>query len=171
MVGVLELRPLRGEDEPVLAAITEDHSVGRWGWSTPGDEEATRLAILVDGEIAGLVQYFEEDDPDYRHASIDVFLGPAHQGRGLGTEAVRRVVDLLLGERGHHRITIDPAADNHAAIRSYEKVGFRRVGVMEAAWRDPDGHWRDGLLMELVRRPPSPGTAAHQTEASGAQGA
>jgi aminoglycoside 6'-N-acetyltransferase len=40
-----------------------------------------------------------------------------------GTEAVRRVVRHLSDERGHHRITIDPAPANAAAIRAYEKLG------------------------------------------------
>jgi aminoglycoside 6'-N-acetyltransferase len=60
-------------------------------------------------------------------------------------------VRLLFDERGHHRITIDPAADNSAAIRCYEKVGFRRVGVMRRYERDVGGAgWHDGLLMELL---------------------
>lgn len=70
-------------------------------------------------------------------ASVDLFLDPALRGRGLGTEALRRVVRMLIEERGHHRITIDPATENLAAIRSYEKAGFRPVGVMrryEAMW-------------------------------------
>jgi aminoglycoside 6'-N-acetyltransferase len=54
-------------------------------------------------------------------------------------------------ERGHHRITIDPAAANAAAIRAYEKAGFRTVGVLRSYERDPDGTgWHDGLLMEYV---------------------
>ncbi len=53
-------------------------------------------------------------------------------------------------ERGHHRCTIDPAADNTPAIRAYEKVGFRPVGVMRGYWRSPSGEWRDGLLMDLL---------------------
>jgi len=66
---------------------------------------------------------------------------------------VRRLTRLLIEERGHHRITIDPAADNAAAIRAYEKVGFRRVGVMREYERDHDGAgWHDGLLMELLAR-------------------
>ena len=56
----------------------------------------------------------------------------------------------LLAERGHHRITIDPAAANTAAIRTYEKVGFRPVGVMRLYEQGPDGTWHDGLLMELL---------------------
>jgi aminoglycoside 6'-N-acetyltransferase len=115
------------------------------------DPDTTRLVIEVDGAVAGLVQYWEETDPKYRHAAIDVFLDPALHGRGLGTEALRRVVRHLIDERGHHRLTIDPAAANAAAIRAYEKVGFRRVGVMRAYERDVGGEgWHDGLLMELL---------------------
>ncbi len=109
------------------------------------------FAIEEDGVVAGLIQYSEEEDPMYRHASIDVFLSERFQGRGLGTEAVRLLARHLFEERGHHRITIDPAADNARAIRSYEKVGFRRVGVMRRYERGPDGTFRDGLLMDLLR--------------------
>jgi len=64
---------------------------------------------------------------------------------------VRRVVRHLIDGLGHHRITIDPAAANAAAIRTYEKVGFRVVGVMRRYERDADGSgWHDGLLMELL---------------------
>ena len=44
-----------------------------------------------------------------------------------------------------------PAAANAAAIRAYEKVGFKPVGIMRSYERDQDGHgWHDGLLMELL---------------------
>jgi aminoglycoside 6'-N-acetyltransferase len=66
----------------------------------------------------------------YRHASIDIYLGSPFQGHGAGTEAVGLLARFLFERRGHHRITIDPAAANHQAIRSYTKVGFRPVGIM-----------------------------------------
>jgi aminoglycoside 6'-N-acetyltransferase len=52
--------------------------------------------------------------------------------------------------RGHHRFTIDPAAENARAIRAYASAGFEPVGVLRSYWRGPDGRWRDGLLMDLV---------------------
>ena len=58
---------------------------------------------------------------------------------------------FLCEQRGHHRLTIDPAAANHRAIRCYEKVGFRRVGVLRQYERGPDGRFHDGLLMDLLR--------------------
>jgi aminoglycoside 6'-N-acetyltransferase len=152
----LELRPLARGDEPELRRIHATPEVRRW-WdapeeSFPWDEpESTRFTIVVDGAIAGLIQYWEEPDPKYRHAGIDLFLDPAVAGRGIGTDAVRRVVRILIDDLGHHRITIDPAADNAAAIRTYEKAGFRRVGVMRRYEEDNGATgWHDGLLMDLL---------------------
>lgn len=151
------LRALAPDDAAELLRIVETPEVARW-WDEPDegfpltdDPGATRLVIAVDGAVAGMIQFAEELDPKYRHASIDLFLDPALHGRGLGTEAVRTVVRHLIGERGHHRITIDPAAANAAAIRAYEKAGFSRVGVMRRYERDAGGGgWHDGLLMEYV---------------------
>jgi aminoglycoside 6'-N-acetyltransferase len=153
------LRPLAAEDVPALRAIQAQPGVARW-WGEPavgdyeeklaGAEGVTAFAIAVDGEIVGLIQYHEEDDPMYRHAGIDLFLSEAVQGRGLGTDAVRTLARHLIEDRGHHRLVIDPAADNRAAIRTYEKAGFKPVGVMRRYERLPGGDWHDGLLMDLL---------------------
>ena len=107
--------------------------------------------IEVQGSVAGLIQYSEENEPDYRHAGIDIAVGSRWQGRGIGPDAIRALARHLFEERGHHRLTIDPAAANERAIRAYERVGFRRVGIMRAYERGPDGVWHDGLLMDLLR--------------------
>jgi aminoglycoside 6'-N-acetyltransferase len=156
----LVLRALRDEDVPELAAIAAEPDVARWWGEVPeselrakaaGEPGLTVLVIQRDGAVVGMIQFAEEDEPEYRHASVDLFLATSAQGQGLGREAVSLVVEHLFGERGHHRITIDPAAANERAVRCYEAVGFRRVGVMEAYQRLPDGTFLDGLLMELVR--------------------
>ncbi len=114
------------------------------------DDELVQLTIETGGRIIGLVQFGEEEDLDYRHASLDIYLDPAVHRRGYATDAIRTLVDYLFHERGHHRLTIDPAADNDPAIRCYASVGFRAVGVMRDYERRPDGSWADGLLMELL---------------------
>lgn len=151
------LRPLADEDASELARIHRMPEVARW-WGEPedgfpldDDPDATRQTIVIDGRIAGMIEFSEELTPRYRHASVDVFLDPAFHGRGHGTEAVARVTRELIEERGHHRVTIDPALDNVAAIRCYEKVGFKPVGVMRGYERDNFGEgWHDALLMELL---------------------
>jgi aminoglycoside 6'-N-acetyltransferase len=156
-MAAMILRPIAPGDEAELLRIHRTPEVARW-WEEPDDgfpwsddPESTRFVIEVDGAVGGMIQYGEELTPKYRHASIDIFLDPALHDRGLGTEAVRQLARHLIEERGHHRLTIDPAAENLAAIRAYEKAGFTRVGVMHSYERDADGRgWHDGLLMELI---------------------
>ena len=155
------LRPLEQGDIPRLLEIGRQPEVARWWTSVTeekltakaeGRDEVTALAVLVDGDVAGMIQYQEEDDPEYRSAGIDIFLSADVHGRGLGTDAVGTLARWLIRERGHHRVTIDPAVENPAAVRAYEKAGFRPVGVMREYWTDPDGARHDGLLMDLLAR-------------------
>jgi aminoglycoside 6'-N-acetyltransferase len=150
------LRPLGEDDVSRLVEIGREPSVARW-WQ--GIDEpyvrrklagGTAFAIEHDGEVAGMAQWWENDDEEFRHAGIDLFLGSAWQGHGLGRDAVRTLARWLFDERGHHRLTIDPALANERAIRCYEAVGFRRVGVMRRYWRDPGGEWQDGVLLDLL---------------------
>jgi aminoglycoside 6'-N-acetyltransferase len=153
------LRSGRPEDAHRLLEIRTEPEVVRW-WGSADIEEEIReefietdnaFVIEVEGEeVVGAIQYHEENDPMYRHAGMDIHLTTSRHGEGLGTEALRLLAGYLFEERGHHRLTIDPAADNAAAIRAYERVGFRRVGIMREYERAPEGEWRDGLLMDML---------------------
>ncbi len=114
------------------------------------DPHAETLAIELDDRVVGAIQWSAEAEPDYRHASIDIYVDPAVHGRGVCTDAVRTLARHLIVEHGHHRLVIDPAADNAAAIRCYTRAGFRPVGVMRRYERGPDGTWHDGLLMDML---------------------
>lgn len=152
------LRAVEEADRPRLVAILGEPSVARW-WGSQSPEEAVDdlfapneavFAIEVDGAVVGAIWVSEEEEPDYRHAGIDLFLDAAHQDQGLGPEAIRLTARYLFEVRGHHRLTIDPAAANVRAVRAYERVGFRRVGIMREYERGHDGTWHDGLLMDLL---------------------
>ena len=156
---VVVLRPLERTMLPDLFAVLADPSVARWWgeydmarvreeYAEPDD--AVVYLVEVEGDVAGMIQYAEESDPDYRSASIDIALKAPFQDRRFGPQAIRLLARHLFEVRGHHRITIDPAADNRNAIAAYESVGFQRVGVMRQYERGPDGTWHDGLLMELL---------------------
>ena len=154
------LRPLDPADVPRLAEIAAEPEVAHW-WLGLSEEDLVELAgpeeetvpfvVELDGETIGLAQVGEETDPDYRHANVDLFLMSARHRQGLGADTVRTLARWLFEERDHHRITIDPAAANERAIRSYESIGFKRVGVMRQYERGTDGDWHDGLLLDLLR--------------------
>jgi aminoglycoside 6'-N-acetyltransferase len=154
------LRAPRTDDADRLNAILAEPSVAAW-WpefdvqrvrddliAERRDEEG--FVIEHEGSVVGYIQLAEEPDPEFRHASIDLFLTAEAQGHGLGPDAIRAVAIHLIDDRGHHRLTIDPAATNARAIAAYAKLGFRPVGVMRAYQRMPDGRWVDGLLMDLL---------------------
>jgi aminoglycoside 6'-N-acetyltransferase len=165
--------PLAGHELDALAeAMAADPEVNPW-WSTDVDTirrwfagpDYDVLVIEEDGRVGGVIAYEEETDPDNHAVGVDISLLSCCVGRGLGPEALRLLIGWLISERGHHRITIDPAVANARAVRAYEKVGFRPIGVARDYERGPDGSWHDGLLMDLLARefvavPPLAGPAA-----------
>ena len=161
----LLLRSPRPADLEPWSAILQEPEVARF-W--PGYDRARIHAELLTpsevtvltiegsaesgaaGAVLGAIQYEQSDEPEYRHAGVDLFVGARGQGRGLGSEAIRAVVEHLFGRLGHHRIVIDPAVHNQRAIRVYERLGFRAVGLLRQYERGADGSFHDGLLMELL---------------------
>jgi aminoglycoside 6'-N-acetyltransferase len=169
--SLVRLRPVSAADLPALGAILDQPEVARWWrrdeWERVDEEDAVTFVIELKaagaiagaggaavaaggGAIAGCIQYSEEDDPDYFSAAVDIFVGTAAQGRGVGPDAMRTLIAWLFGVRGHHRLTVDPATENARAIHVYEKLGFRHVGVLRRYERVEEGVWRDALLMELL---------------------
>ena len=155
----VRLRPVRPEDRERLTALFSDPEVLRW-WGDADESlddtfdpspEEVGYVIESGGEFAGFIQYAEETEPMYRHAGIDIALAEGWRGRGIGADAIRTLARYLFEVGGHHRLTIDPAAANARAIRSYERLGFRPVGIMRSYERGLDGTWHDGLLMDLLR--------------------
>jgi aminoglycoside 6'-N-acetyltransferase len=148
------LRPVTEADLPALLAILDEPEVARWWrrdeWERVDEDDAVTFAILADGVVAGCIQYSEETDPDYFSAAVDIFVGTAAQGHGVGPDAMRTLVAWLIDARGHHRLTVDPAAENRRAIHVYEKLGFRPVGLLRRYERVAGDEWRNALLMELL---------------------
>jgi aminoglycoside 6'-N-acetyltransferase len=148
----LTLRRARDEHRDALGAILSEPEVSRW-WGpfdpeTAFDEIGSSFVIEVEGEVAGWLVYEAEEWWQYRYVGFDIALATALQGRGYGRDALRVAIRHFIA-RGHHRFTIDPAADNERAIRTYSSLGFKPVGVLRQ-YECRDGAWRDGLFMDLL---------------------
>jgi aminoglycoside 6'-N-acetyltransferase len=156
------LRPVVAEDLPDLARIRSTPEVARWWqartveevrseWISGVDDGEAHWTVWADGRRVGFVQAYEETDPDYRRAGIDLYVDPEFHGQKYGREITERVARYLLNDLGHHRVIIDPTLANEPAVRCYEAVGFKRVGVMREYWFDHvEQRWADGLLMDLL---------------------
>ncbi len=106
----VRIRSGRPGDAERLRAILAEPSVAQW-WGEPdpldvieealgGDGEEILLVMEIDGQVAGGIQYSEENEPMYRHAGIDIYLGTRFQGRGAGTEAVALLARYLFSIDG-----------------------------------------------------------------------
>jgi len=95
----------------------------------------------------GLVQI----DRDNRNAVLGILIGEADcRGKGLGEDAVRTLCRFAFDELDLHKICLEAYAFNEGPIRTYERVGFRREGLLrEDAYRG--GRRIDVVVMGLLR--------------------
>ncbi len=141
----LRLRPIMEADLPSMFRWLSDPAVAEFYGEPPRSAESLqhylepdvqpvwRFIIEAGKEGIGEVQYhYPYWGQEYEWpAGIDIYIGAAaNRERGLGTEAVRTMLQHLFESNQVHIVTIDPEVDNKRAIRCYERAGFRRDGVL-----------------------------------------
>ena len=96
------------------------------------------LAALVDGRIAGYVVCSRY--ADVWHV-MNVAVDPDHQRRGIAAA----LLEHLVGEVGDDApLTLEVRRTNAAAMRLYERHGFRAAGVRRRYYQD---NGEDALVM------------------------
>jgi RimJ/RimL family protein N-acetyltransferase len=83
-----------------------------------------------------------------RRATFGIALGE-RRGTGLGTEATRLTLDWAFNMLGLHNVMLTVLPTNTAAIRVYEKAGFKRIGLRRDALSVQGGRG-DEVLMDAV---------------------
>ena len=148
----ITLRKLRAPDLPLMHRWLNAPHVRRWWYAEgssykeieehylPGIEgrDATKLfLILHENNPIGFVQSYRisaEDDETYaglvdvaNSAGVDLFIGePEYLYRGLGSHVIRRFLsEHVFSDPEVEECVIGPESKNAAAIRAYEKSGFR----------------------------------------------
>lgn len=134
---------------PFAPVARADHD--RWFQAVRSDPRV-RIFVIVEqatGALIGSCQLLDIS-PQHRRAELQIRIGePAYRSRGLGTQAVRLLVQHGFGELGLHRIALTVRADNERAIRSYRRCGFEVEGVLrDAAFIE--GRFVDLLAMAVL---------------------
>ena len=94
--------------------------------------------------------YFRDIDKEYKKAEYGIFIGEDDAvGKGFGSEAARLAVDYGFKNLGLHKIFLRAFAENQAAIRSYEKAGFKQEGYFKDEVRI-GGQFRDLVFMAVL---------------------
>jgi aminoglycoside 6'-N-acetyltransferase len=157
----LTLRPMTGGDLPLIAEWLRQPHVARWWREDPADELATYRACIDgtekthalvaehSGTAMGWCQWYRWGDypgaaRDYGaegdEAGIDYAIGAAeHCGRGLGTQLIARLVELI--RAGHPQLPIYTTVEepNRASRRVLEKNGFCLIAVRKIEAEIGDG--------------------------------
>ena len=127
--------------EPEVATWWGSWDVARVQASCSATTRSSGSRSSTRASRSGIVGWWQEADPQYHFAGIDISLRTDAIGRGLGADAVRTLARWLLSEGGHHRVTIDPAADERARdplLRARRlPAGRRDARVRDARRRAP----------------------------------
>lgn len=97
------------------------------------DADPMNLAIDVRGEAVGGIGFVPGTDVERFSAEIGYWLGEAHWGRGIATEALTLVTDDVFGRRNMLRLFALPFAGNLGSTRVLEKAGYAREGILRAS--------------------------------------
>ena len=95
-----------------------------------GEERQLSRAIVIDGKAAGSIGVFVKEDVYEKSAELGYWLAEEHWGKGVMTEAVRRICREAFGRFDVLRIFAEPFADNQGSRRVLEKAGFTCEGTM-----------------------------------------
>ncbi|HUR95299.1 MAG TPA: GNAT family N-acetyltransferase [Gemmatimonadales bacterium] len=121
-----------------------------WVAHAAAADPETQFAIEVDGEAAGGIGLFLQEDVSRFTAEIGYWLGEAYWGRGLATAVVRRFTDYAFDTFDLNRIYGNIFDWNEASVRVLEKAGYEFEGRHRRA-AVKDGQVVDNLLYAVVR--------------------
>ena len=145
------LRPWRAEDAKDVAAAADNPRIAanlRNVFPSPytladaewfigdciaqGEERRLTRAISVGGKAVGSIGVFVQSDVYEKSAELGYWLAEACWGRGIMTEAVRRICREAFDRFDILRIYAEPFADNLGSRRVLEKAGFTCEGTMRS---------------------------------------
>ncbi|BCJ72745.1 GNAT family N-acetyltransferase [Catellatospora sp. IY07-71] len=141
----LVVRPREASDLPAcVEALAAVHSSGagyptRWpadpvAWLTPGDLAQGWVAVLGEAVVG---QVLLRDSNAHGHNISRLFVSPAAQGAGVAAALLDTAVTWARDR--DLPLMLEVTAHAAAAIRLYERTGWRRTGTTVAAWTAPDG--------------------------------
>jgi RimJ/RimL family protein N-acetyltransferase len=163
----VRLRPVQESDLPHFQRWLADDELRRWIGSVDEqptieqefewyvdrrqDPDSVLWAIeTAQGALLGTVELRLSVNNHRAELGIAIF-DREYWGRGYGTDAVRLVLEYAFRELELNRIQLTTDHDNPRAIRSYEKCGFLREGVLRGH-RIIDGKPNDSVIMAVLRK-------------------
>jgi len=118
----------------------DQHRVNQWFERLQGNP--SRHHFVVHTEVLGFCgELYYALDSIHRRAGLDIKLIPAAQGRGLATDALRRLIKFIFqSEPGVDAVWTEPSEENLSARRLYERCGLRPA-IRPADMAQGESYW------------------------------
>jgi ribosomal protein S18 acetylase RimI-like enzyme len=82
------------------------------------------FSIIYDGILVGMIGIYTEEERKYIYGFC---VDKEYQGRGIGKQALQKIVIICLKEKDTHEIVLEVQTDNENALKLYTQVGFQVV--------------------------------------------
>lgn len=147
---MVKLRPYKKEDIPRILELINDEEIK--SLLTPGipfpytfEDEVKwmdSLTAISSGVYSFAIETLSEglyiggcgvNSVDWKNSVVEVgiFIGDkAYLSKGYGTDAMRTLINFIFDEMNIHKVKLNVYSFNPRAIRSYEKLGFTKEGVL-----------------------------------------
>lgn len=158
----VKIRPYTPSDKEGLFSMYASLSQESLRWSMPpynreriermtSDLENRIIVLGVDGQrVVGHLQISLATNARFRGTGdLFIYLHQDYQNAGLGAALMREGIAQAKNRRVH-RVELTVVAENHRAIRLYEKVGFQREGLKRENYLDEDGKYHDEIEMGIL---------------------
>lgn len=121
----------------------------KWVMNRLENGSETFFVISLEERPIGVINLSSHDSQN-RSADFSIRIGEStDQGRGLGTQAIKLLIDFCWKDINLHRLSLAVFSDNSRAIKSYAKTGFEYEGELrEAAFIN--GSWRNLIIMAIL---------------------
>jgi RimJ/RimL family protein N-acetyltransferase len=111
--------------------------------------KAIQYIILIDDIPIGSV-YIRDINYIHKKGEFGIFIGEKDFiGKGFGFLATKEILEIAFEKLKLHRVYLRVFPDNISAIKTYEKIGFTKEGLLKDTVFI-DGEYKDMLLMAKV---------------------
>ncbi len=107
------------------------------------------MVTLENDKMIGTVS-LEQIDNINRTATLGIFIGDKeYRSRGIGTEAIKLILDYGFHYLNLQNIKLDLMAFNERALRCYQKCGFKEYGRRRKC-KFVNGKFYDSIQMDIL---------------------
>lgn len=151
----IRLQCLKTEPEHFGSTFEEESSMPSLkfeSWIEQEDSDHFMFGALDGEKLAGIVGFIHQERQRARHRGevVQMYVDASYRGQHLGESLLRGLLNQVFSLEGVEQAQLSVVAHNRAAIRLYERIGFRTFGIQPNYFK-VGAHYYDQQFMQLMK--------------------